>query len=50
MVIAQRGLALQLVITIASGIDENELLTHLRSRVRGQDRILQDLAKFIRSV
>ena len=32
----------------ASSIDENELLTHLRSRVRGQELILQDLAKFIR--
>ena len=32
----------------APRIDQDALLTHLSSRVRGQERILQDLAKFIR--
>ncbi len=31
----------------ATRIDEAELLAHLRSRVKGQDAILEDMAKFI---
>jgi len=34
--------------TIGKKIDEAALLAHLRSRVKGQDAILEDVAKLIR--